>query len=216
MADRKDTVVLSAVLKAATNGPRNVRIAAVNAMGRVGNATCLSPLLEMALDADADLAKASKTALADLPSQDVNKEIVARMSGAKGKIYPLLIELVGERRIQAVPDLVAALDNSDDAVRSAALTSLGTTVPADQLSVLISQVVSPKNPKDQPIAEKALKEASVRMGDREKTPRHRQKSRSSASWPMSEEPRRWRRSAKPPKAAMPSCRMPAASCLAHG
>jgi HEAT repeat protein len=168
MADRKDTVVLSAVLKAATQGPRDVRIAAVNAMGRVGNATCLSPLLEMALDADADLAKASKSALADLPSQDVNKEIVARLSGAKGKIYPLLIELVGERRIQAVPDLVAALDNSDDAVRSAALTSLGTTVPADKLSVLILQVVSPKNAKDQPIAEKALKEASVRMGDREK------------------------------------------------
>jgi HEAT repeat protein len=168
MADRKDTVVLSAVLKAATSGPRDVRIAAVNALGRVGNATCLSPLLEMALDANEDLAKASKSALADLPSQDVNKEIVARLSGAKGKIYPLLIELVGERRIQAVPDLVAALDNSDDAVRSAALTSLGTTVPADKLSVLISQVVSPKNAKDQPVAEQALKAASVRMGDREK------------------------------------------------
>jgi HEAT repeat protein len=168
MADRKDTVVLSSVLKAATQGPRDVRIAAVNAIGRVGNATCLSPLLEMALDADESLAKASKSALADLPSQDVNKEIVARLSGAKGKIYPLLIELVGERRIQAVPDLVAALDNSDNAVRSAALTSLGTTVPADKLSVLISQVVSPKNAKDQTIAEKALKAASVRMGDREK------------------------------------------------
>jgi len=168
MADRKDTVVLSAVLKAATQGPRDVRIAAVNAIGRVGNATCLSPLLEMALDANEDLAKAAKSALADLPSQDVNKEFVARLSGAKGKIYPLLIELVGERRIQAVPDLVAALDNSDDAVRSAALTALGTTVPADKLSVLISEVVSPKIAKDQPIAEKALKAASVRMGDREK------------------------------------------------
>jgi HEAT repeat protein len=168
MADRKDTVVLSAVLKSATGGPREVRIAAVNAIGRVGDPTCLSPLLEMALDKDEELAKAAKGALADLPSKDVDKEIVARLNGAKGKIYPLLIELVGERRIQAVPDLVAALDSSDDAVREAALTSLGTTVPADKLSVLITQVVASKNAKDQPIAEKALKAASVRMGDREK------------------------------------------------
>ena len=132
-----------------------MRVAAVNAIGRVGDATCLSPLLEMALDKDEELAKAAKAALADLPSKDVDKEIVARLSGAKGKIYPLLIELVGERRIQAVPDLVSALDSSDDAVREAALTSLGTTVPADKLSVLIAQVVSSKNAKDQPIAEKA-------------------------------------------------------------
>ncbi len=47
------------------------------------------------------------------------------------------------------------------------MTSLGTTVPADQLSVLITQVVSPKHAEDEPVAEKALKAASVRMADRE-------------------------------------------------
>jgi HEAT repeat protein len=168
MADRPETVVLSALLKAAAGGPREVRIAAVNAMGKVGNATCLSPLVQMAVESDEELVKAAKRALADLPSKDADQEIVARLDGAKGKVYPLLIEIVGERRIQAVPSLVAALDNADDAVRAAALTALGTTVPLDKLSVLITQVVSAKNAKDQPIAEKALKAASVRMGDREK------------------------------------------------
>jgi HEAT repeat protein len=167
MADRKETVILSAVLKAAAHGPREVRLAAVKALGGVGNASCLSRLLETALESDAELAATGKQALADLPGQDVDKDIVARLHGAQGKIYPLLIELVGERRIQAVPDLVKALNDADKTIRSAALASLGTTVPADQLSVLITQVVSPKHAEDQQVAEKALKAASVRMADRE-------------------------------------------------
>jgi HEAT repeat protein len=168
MGDRKETVVLSAVLKAASSGPRPVRIAAVNALGRVGNASCLWPLLQTALESDEELAKSAKTALAELPGQDVDKGIVSQLPDAQGRIYPLLIELVGERRIQAVPELVKALDSADDTVREAALVSLGTTVPADKLSVLIAQVVTPKNAKDQPIAEKSLKAACIRMGDREK------------------------------------------------
>lgn len=167
MADRKETVVVSAVLKAAGSGPPQVRIAAVNALGKVGNASCLPPLLEIALEPDAELAQAAKAALAEVPGHDIDKEIVARLHGAQGKMYPLLIELVGERRVQAVPDLVQALDSSDDAVRSAALAALGTTVPADKLAVLISEVVNPKHAKDAPIAVTALKAAAVRMANRE-------------------------------------------------
>ena len=57
MADRKETVVLSAVLKAAGSGPKPVRLAAIGALGRVGDASCLATLLETALEADADWRK---------------------------------------------------------------------------------------------------------------------------------------------------------------
>ncbi len=154
MADRKETVVLAALLKAAGGGPRQVRIAAVGALGRVGDASCLSPLLEIACDSDAELAQTAKSALVDLPAQNVDQDIVARLGNAQGKLYPLLLELVGERRIKAVDELVKALDHSDDAVRVAALTSLGTTVPAGKLSVLILQVVAPKHEKDAPAAQR--------------------------------------------------------------
>ena len=40
MADRKETVNLAAVLKAAGSG-KQVRLAAIGALGRVGDATCL-------------------------------------------------------------------------------------------------------------------------------------------------------------------------------
>jgi HEAT repeat protein len=167
MADRKDTVDLAAVLKAAARGPKSVRLAAIGGLGRVGNATCLSPLLEIALESDADLVKTAKEALGDLPGESVNKEIVARLSQAEGKTYPVLIEIVGQRRIDAVPALIKALSHSDRAVRSAALTSLGNTVPDKYLSVLIDQVVAPKDSETGPVAQTALKTAAIRMPDRE-------------------------------------------------
>jgi hypothetical protein len=60
-----------------------------------------------------------------------------------------------------------ALDHSDQTVRSAALIALGETASLDHLPVLISQVVSPKYPDDAPVAQQALRAASIRMPDRE-------------------------------------------------
>ena len=167
MADRPQTVVLSALQRAAESGPQPVRVAAVTAMGKAGNESCTDLLLHIALDPDADLAKTARSSLVDLPGQAVDQDLVTRLHGAQGKIYPLLIDLVGERRIKAVDDLVTALENSDDAVRVAALKALGTTVPADKLSVLIAQVVTPKHEEDAAEAERALKAACVRMPDRD-------------------------------------------------
>jgi HEAT repeat protein len=167
MADRPQTVVLSALQRAAESGPQPVRVAAVTAMGKAGNESCTDLLLHIALDPDADLAKTARSSLVDLPGQAVDQDLVTRLHGAQGKILPLLIDLVGERRIKAVDDLVTALENSDDAVRVAALKALGTTVPADKLSVLIAQVVTPKHEEDAAEAERALKAACVRMPDRD-------------------------------------------------
>ena len=167
MADRKETVVLTAILKAAEQGPLAVRLSAVDALARVGDVTCLNSLLKIAVDKDAELSVAAKDTLAELPGDNVNAQIVALLPKAEGATYPLLIELVGKRRIEAVPQLLKALDNNSGVVRTAALVALGETVSLQQLSVLIDQVVAPKKSEDAEIAQKALKAASIRMADRE-------------------------------------------------
>jgi HEAT repeat protein len=167
MADRPDTVVLAAVLKAAGAGAKPARLAALNALGRVGNATCLPTLIDSAVESDAELANAAKEALVALPGETVDKDIVARLAQASGKTYPVLIEVVGQRRIDAIPALLKALEHSDRTVRTAALTALGNTVPDKYLSVLIDQVVSPKDSETATVAQTALKTAAVRMPDRE-------------------------------------------------
>ena len=167
MADRPKTVVLAAVLKAAEKGPAVVRLSAIDALGRVGDASCLTSLLQIATDPDADLAQAAKATLANLPGDAVNSQIVALLPDAKGATYLSLLQMIGQRRIDAVPQLQKALTHADPAVRSAALSALGETVDLQNLSVLVSQVVAPKYPEDAPVAEKALKAASIRMPDRE-------------------------------------------------
>ncbi len=168
MADRKDTVALPALLVAAGRGPKQVRIAAITALGRVGDVSCVPALLKIGLDPDAELADPAKAALAELPDEKVGQEIIVGLPKAQGAAYVLLLELVGRRRIEAVDALVKALDHSDKTVRSAALTSLGNTVPAERISLLISQVVAPQHAEDQPVAVRALKAASIRLPDREK------------------------------------------------
>ncbi len=167
MADRKETVILASVLEAAGSGPKPVRLSAIGALARVGDASCVSVLLTAAVDADNDLAQAAKSTLADLPGEKVDSQIVALLAKAQGKSYPLLIELVGKRRIEATPVLIKALDHSDQVVRRAALKALGETVALKQLTVLITQVITPKHADDAPVAEQALKAASVRMPDRD-------------------------------------------------
>jgi hypothetical protein len=105
--------------------------------------------------------------LAGLPGEKINAEMLARLPKADGKTLPVLIEIIGQRRIDAVPDLVKAVNHPDAAVRGAALTALGATVAAKDLPVLVKQVVSPQNSNDAAVAQKALRAACVRMPDRE-------------------------------------------------
>lgn len=167
MADRKETVDVQAVLKAAQKGAAQVRVAAVEALGRIGNAAALPALIDIALETDADLAKAAKESLVALPGDAVNKDIATRLGQAQGKTYPLLLELVGLRRIEATGALLEALKSNDRGVKIAALKSLGSTASEKQLPVLISQVVSSTSADSAEVAQAALKEAAVRMPDRE-------------------------------------------------
>lgn len=167
MADRKNTVALPAIVKAVSSGPKQVRLSAINALGRVGDATCVASLLGVANEADQEITDAALTALAELPDPTINADIIARIPKAEGRVLAVLIGALGQRRIEATQELVVALSNADKSVRAAALKSLGTTVPAASLDVLVSQVVLPGFAEDFEAAKQALKTAAIRMPDRE-------------------------------------------------
>ncbi|MCI0332262.1 MAG: HEAT repeat domain-containing protein [Planctomycetes bacterium] len=169
LGEREDAVLPPAVLRAARSGDERVRLAAIAVVGRLGDASTVPALLEIAAESDAELSQAAKTALVGLPGKKVDVELSRRLPAAKGNSLAILIGLVGERRIDATPDLVKALDNPDKSIRSAALTALGATVGPKDLKVLISAVVDAKNAADAELPVRALQAASVRMPDREAT-----------------------------------------------
>ncbi|MEM7477299.1 MAG: HEAT repeat domain-containing protein [Planctomycetota bacterium] len=167
MSDRTETVDLAAVLKAAQQGDIRVRLSALDALQRVGDVSCLKDLFGIASDSEVQLAEAAKATLAALPGEEVDGKIAELLQSSDPQNYQLLLELVGMRRIDAVKDLLKALNHVDASVRAAALTSLGETIQLNQLSVLIDQVIEPKNATDGPVAAKALRAASVRMPDQD-------------------------------------------------
>ena len=114
-----------------------------------------------------DLAKAARSTLVSIPGEKVDAQFASLLPSANEKSYPLLIEIVGQRQIEATDELITALKNSDKNVRTAALGALGKTVNLKNLSLLISQVIEPKHPEDSAAALQALKVASIRMSDRE-------------------------------------------------
>ncbi len=170
LADRDDPAVLPAVLEAATAGEKPVRLAAVGMLSRVGDASCVPVLLDVALEEDEELAGAARKALEQVPGKAVDAALADRLGHAEGAVRPVLIQAAGRRRIAAaVPALLKAADDSDPAVRDAALTALGSAAGPGDLAVLISRVIEPKDGDDVKATAHALQAASIRMPDREAT-----------------------------------------------
>ncbi|MCE9608245.1 MAG: HEAT repeat domain-containing protein [Planctomycetia bacterium] len=163
LADRGDKTVLPAVLQTALSGSKEVRIAALAVLPRLGDGTLVEPLLAIAAGQDAELAAAAKSAVAALPGEKIDADLKSRLASAQDAASPLLIEIVGLRRVEATPELVKLTGHSDVAVRRAALSALGATIGLKDLSVLISEATAPKHAEDAQAAQQALLAACVRM-----------------------------------------------------
>lgn len=153
------------VLRWAANGPQAVRLAALEAIGRIGDASAVDPLVELA--ADPAVADAARTALVTLPGEAVNRVVIGRLSGADPKLQPILAQVIGARRIPAVPQLQPLAASGDPTVRAAAIEALGNVVDLANLGVLVEAVVKPRDAAEGEAAQKALLTACVRMPDRE-------------------------------------------------
>ena len=168
MADRpKSTDVATLVKAAEVGGSKEVRAAAMTALGRMGNLAAVGTLLSGATDAEAEIAAAARAALAELRGAEVDAAIRSRLEGADPALLAVLLGLVGQRRIDAVPAAIAAADHPDAAVRTAAIKALGEIADSDRLGVLVQLAVKPRSDAEGAAALAALTAASIRMPDRE-------------------------------------------------
>ena len=165
LADRGDAKALPAVLGVAKSGPNHVRIAAMGALERFGNASCVPVLLETSLDGDAEVAQTAKATLARLPGQDVEADLVARLSQAAGKTRRVLIEVAGQRRVaSALPAIVRCAEDADPGVRGAAVEAIGAIGEDKQVADLVRVIQKAGDAREQAGIEKALMAISGRGG----------------------------------------------------
>jgi HEAT repeat protein len=159
--------VLAALSQAAVRGAKAIRLAAIEALGRVGDVAAVGPLLTAAADGDFGIADTARVAVAAIPGAAVDREIVSRLANADGEFLPVLVELVGRRRIDAVAALLPLASHPDEKVRTATIVALGPTVDLANLDVLVVTAFAPKSEAEGEAARTAVREASVRMADRE-------------------------------------------------
>jgi len=170
LADRNvggaGAAVQQALLEAAAAGERDVRMAAIRAVGRCGNAAAADRLLDLAEAGDDPIVAAARQAVAGMTAEGVDERITARLDAATA--LPLVVGLVGDRRIVSASGKVQPLaDHPDPAVRAAAIAALGSIVSLPDLGILVRRVASPRDDAEAGVATAALKEAAVRMADRD-------------------------------------------------
>lgn len=165
LSDRADPAALPTVQKAAQNGSKPLRLAAIGALDRMGNVTTVPVLLTIAAEDDADLAKAARTALARVPGKTVDAEVLKRLPGSTGRNSQVLLELAGQRQIaEALPTIATFTANADGSVRAmalAAIAAMGDEKQAPDLVKLLGQTAAAK---DREEIEKALVAVCGRAG----------------------------------------------------
>ena len=159
--------VLAALSQAAAAAAKPVRLAAIEALGRIGDEAAVEPLLAVVADEDVGIADTARAAVAALSGEAVDRAIVRRLEGADAATLPAIVELIGLRRIAAVAELLPLVEHPDARVRTAAVAALGPTVDLENLDVLIAAATAPRSDAEGEAARLALREASVRMPDRE-------------------------------------------------
>jgi HEAT repeat protein len=167
IADRSDADVMPTVLQAATSGPQKLRLTAVGVLDRMGNISSLPVLLTVATDPDADLSQAALAALARLPGNEVDADLVSRLHDAAGKTRQVLVTLAGLRHIDsALPVIFPDLQNPDAGVRTAAVQAIGILGTDAQAAHLVELLQQSRGEKERSDIEMALLAIIGRTGTR--------------------------------------------------
>jgi HEAT repeat protein len=139
IADRKGDEVLPLVRDAAQSGPDKLRLTAVGILDRQGDVAGVPVLMDCAASSDAALSQAAMTALARLPGNKVDSDLLARLPQSNGKTRQVLIELAAQRRLEpAIPTIIQSTLDRDAGVRNAAVESIGVLGSEKQIPDLVA------------------------------------------------------------------------------
>lgn len=167
-ADRNDAASRAAVAAAAREGAPAVRLAAVRALGRIGDASSVPLLIELAAAPVGDLAPAAQASLVSLPGKDADQAIAAALAQGDPKARRIAIDAADQRRIEsAALALLKAAQDPDKDVRLAAIRALRGVIGAAELPALVTIMVQSADARERSAAQSALAIACNRIAQKE-------------------------------------------------
>ncbi|HPO12788.1 MAG TPA: HEAT repeat domain-containing protein [Candidatus Hydrogenedentes bacterium] len=114
LADRGDSAAGPAVIKVAEDVDPAVSLAAIRALGRVGNASCTESLLTKALNTESEIRRTARTSLSTLPGNGVDAELVRLARKGKADARVEAVRALTDRRATGMKrDLLSMAGDSE-------------------------------------------------------------------------------------------------------
>ncbi len=170
LSDRGDAAARPAVLELLdADGEESVRVAAIEALGSLGELADLQILLKLLTDGSQAEQAAARSSLTHLPDESLSKAIVAEMQGLPTALRVTLIEILADRRaFDTIPDILNMALESDPSIRAAALTALGKRAGPEHIPGMVQGVLAAERGRERETAEKCVMFVCRRIEDTEK------------------------------------------------
>ena len=167
LADRRDRTALPAVVVATGTKDQSVRVAALKALGGLGDATSVSLLAGTAAATRGAEQKAARESLYRLRGPKIDETILSGLPSAGPKVKVELIRSTGERNIAAgVEILLTTARDKDAKVRRESLRVLKTIAGPKYLPALVELLIGVQSGADRREAEKTVTAVANKISDK--------------------------------------------------
>jgi len=167
LGDRGDVAARPAVVAAVKSGDESVRIAALRALGQLGDDSSVELLAQSAAGATGAEQKAARDSLYRLRGPNVDKVILAAIPKAENEKKVELISSIGQRNITAgVAALLETAKDSDRKVRIESLRTLKVVAGPENLPALVELLINAKSSSDRTEAVKTIAAVAHRVADK--------------------------------------------------
>ena len=165
LVDRADAGVTEAVEARAKNGPDEVRVSALHALGRIGRSASVPLLLQAARRPEGgSIADAALASLARIDVADTDTRILEGLTSAEPALKVRLIGVLGERKAgAAIDELLRIAAGADAAVAQAALRALGLVATPDRLPQLIQLAIGVRDDALKTLADRAIVTTAMKV-----------------------------------------------------
>jgi HEAT repeat protein len=167
LSDRGDAAALPAVITAVKKGDESVRVAALKAVGQLGNESSVDLLARTAAQTRGAEQKAARESLYRLRGSKVDEAILAGITKAEPKTKVEMIKSTGERNISAgVSTLLKTAKDSDRKVRLESLKVLKIIAGPEHLPALVELLLNLQSSSDLNEARKMIASVAHKIEDK--------------------------------------------------
>ncbi|MCF6286147.1 MAG: HEAT repeat domain-containing protein [Candidatus Hydrogenedentes bacterium] len=139
LAFRGATVALGEISDAAQDENEAVQLAALRALGRLGNQDTAAVLVDLSATSEGKVQRTARASLKTIPGKQVDVAVLKIAQSATGAHRLEAINaLAGRRALRTVPALLTLAENEDAAVRDASLKSLRILAGEEDMAALLA------------------------------------------------------------------------------